>query len=92
MFDRRKPVPGLRDVRKYAVKVGGGENHRIGLSDQILIKENHIASAGSITLSIQVARQKHPTIKVEVETFTKPRKHPTLNRTSSCSTILTSMH
>ena len=73
LFDTRKTIPGLRDAQKYAVKVGGGENHRIGLFDQILIKENHIAAAGSITQAIQVARQMHPTIKVqvEVETFTE---------------------
>lgn len=70
LFDTRKTVPGLRDAQKYAVKVGGGENHRIGLFDQILIKENHIAAAGSITQAIQVARQMHPTIKVQVEVET----------------------
>ena len=73
LFDTRKTIPGLRDAQKYAVKVGGGENHRIGLFDQILIKENHIAAAGSITQAIQAARQLHPTVKiqVEVETFTE---------------------
>jgi nicotinate-nucleotide pyrophosphorylase (carboxylating) len=70
LFDTRKTIPGLRDAQKYAVKVGGGENHRIGLFDQILIKENHIAAAGSITQAIQVARQMHPTIKVQVEVET----------------------
>jgi nicotinate-nucleotide pyrophosphorylase (carboxylating) len=70
VFDTRKTIPGLRDAQKYAVKVGGGDNHRIGLFDQILIKENHIASAGSITQAIQAARQMHPTIKVQVEVET----------------------
>ena len=70
VFDTRKTIPGLRDAQKYAVKVGGGDNHRIGLFDQILIKEKHIASAGSITQAIQAARQMHPTIKVQVEVET----------------------
>ena len=70
VFDTSKTIPGLRDAQKYAVKVGGGDNHRIGLFDQILIKENHIASAGSITQAIQAARQMHPTIKVQVEVET----------------------
>ena len=70
IFDTRKTIPGLRDAQKYAVEVGGGDNHRIGLFDQILIKENHIASAGSITRAIQAAREMHPTIKVEVEVET----------------------
>ena len=70
VFDTRKTIPGLRDAQKYAVKVGGGDNHRIGLFDQILIKENHIASAGSITQAIHAARQMHPTIKVQVEVET----------------------
>jgi len=70
LFDTRKTIPGLRDAQKYAVKVGGGENHRIGLFDQILIKENHIAAAGSITQAIQAARQLHPMVKVQVEVET----------------------
>ena len=71
IFHTHKTIPDLRDAQKFAVKVDGGENHRIGLFDQIFIKENHIASAGSITQAIQVARQMYPTIKVqfEVETF-----------------------
>ena len=94
VFDTRKTIPGLSDAQKYAVKVGGGDNHRIGLFDKKLIKENHIESAGGITQAIQAARQMHPTIKVQVES--KPlwtsRKHSTLNRTSLCLIILTSTH
>jgi nicotinate-nucleotide pyrophosphorylase (carboxylating) len=70
LFDTRKTLPGLRDAQKYAVKVGGGENHRIGLFDQILIKENHIAASGSITQAIQTARRLHPNVKVQVEVET----------------------
>ena len=70
LFDTRKTLPGLRDAQKYAVKVGGGENHRIGLFDQILIKENHIAASGSITQAIKTARRLHPNVKVQVEVET----------------------
>ena len=70
LFDTRKTIPGLRDAQKYAVKVGGGENHRIGLFDQILIKENHIATSQSITQAIQSARRLHPRVKVQVEVET----------------------
>jgi nicotinate-nucleotide pyrophosphorylase (carboxylating) len=76
LFDTRKTIPGLRDAQKYAVKVGGGSNHRIGLFDQVLIKENHIAAAGSITDAVQSARALHPSIRVqvEVENFTELRE------------------
>lgn len=68
ILDTRKTLPGLRTAQKYAVRCGGGANHRIGLFDQILIKENHIAAAGSISAAVRHARALHPDIKVEVET------------------------
>jgi nicotinate-nucleotide pyrophosphorylase (carboxylating) len=68
ILDTRKTLPGLRTAQKYAVRCGGGTNHRIGLFDQILIKENHIAAAGSISAAVGHARAQHPGIKVEVET------------------------
>jgi nicotinate-nucleotide pyrophosphorylase (carboxylating) len=68
ILDTRKTLPGLRTAQKYAVLCGGGSNHRIGLYDRVLIKENHIMAAGSITAAIQQARQLHPGILVEVET------------------------
>ena len=58
ILDTRKTVPGLRTAQKYAVRCGGADNHRMGLFDQILIKENHIAAAGSITAAIAAARAK----------------------------------
>jgi len=70
ILDTRKTLPGFRLAQKYAVSCGGGKNHRIGLYDMILIKENHIMAAGSITKAIQNARQLHPGIKIEVETET----------------------
>lgn len=68
VLDTRKTLPGLRNAQKYAVQCGGGTNHRIGLYDRVLIKENHIMSAGSITAAITQARQLHPHLLVEVET------------------------
>lgn len=67
ILDTRKTLPGLRHAQKYAVRIGGGENHRIGLFDAVLIKENHIAAAGSLTAAVATARQLHPSIMVEVE-------------------------
>ncbi len=67
VLDTRKTIPGLRYAQKYAVRVGGGVNHRIGLFDAILIKENHIAVAGSIALAIQNARKIAPNVLLEIE-------------------------
>jgi nicotinate-nucleotide pyrophosphorylase (carboxylating) len=67
ILDTRKTVPGLRLAQKYAVRCGGGYNHRIGLYDAILIKENHIIAAGSITAAVQAARRLHPNLLLEVE-------------------------
>lgn len=67
LLDTRKTLPGLRSAQKYAVRIGGAQNHRMGLYDQFLIKENHIMAAGDITKAIKQARQNHPVIKVEVE-------------------------
>ncbi len=68
LLDTRKTLPGLRFAQKYAVTVGGGKNHRIGLFDAFLIKENHIAAAGSIAAAVAAARQNFPGRPVEVET------------------------
>jgi nicotinate-nucleotide pyrophosphorylase (carboxylating) len=67
LLDTRKTIPGLRTAQKYAVRVGGGENHRMGLFDGILIKENHIAAAGSIALAVTAAKRTAGRIPVEVE-------------------------
>jgi nicotinate-nucleotide pyrophosphorylase (carboxylating) len=69
LLDTRKTIPGLRSAQKYAVKCGGGVNHRIGLFDAFLIKENHIAACGGIEKSIQTARKNHPNKTVEVESI-----------------------
>lgn len=66
--DTRKTTPGLRVIEKYAVKVGGGTNHRFNLADGILIKDNHIVAAGSISEAVKAARENAPhTLKIEVE-------------------------
>jgi nicotinate-nucleotide pyrophosphorylase (carboxylating) len=67
VLDTRKTLPGLRTAQKYAVRCGGGDNYRIGLYDRVLIKENHIAAAGSISGAIATARRLAPGITVEVE-------------------------
>ncbi len=67
ILDTRKTVPGLRLAQKYAVRCGGGHNHRVGLFDAILIKENHIKSAGSITKALDAARDVDAGVLVEVE-------------------------
>ncbi len=67
ILDTRKTIPGLRKAQKYAVFCGGGTNHRIGLYDMILIKENHIASCGSITTALTQARQNSQGCEIEIE-------------------------
>jgi len=67
VLDTRKTLPGLRMAQKYAVRCGGASNHRIGLFDAILVKENHIAAAGSITAAVQQALQRYPGLLLEVE-------------------------
>ncbi len=76
VLDTRKTLPGLRLAQKYAVRVGGGRNHRIGLFDAVLIKENHIAAAGSIAAAVQRARALHPglLVETEVENFSELRE------------------
>ena len=76
ILDTRKTLPGLRLAQKYAVRVGGGVNHRIGLYDAVMLKENHIRAAGSLTAAIRAARAMHPTLPliVEVESIAQLRE------------------
>lgn len=76
ILDTRKTLPGLRLAQKYAVRCGGGENHRIGLFDMILLKENHIRTAGGIAAAVAAARALHPELPlvVEVETLDELRQ------------------
>jgi len=68
VIDTRKTTPLLRALEKYAVQAGGCGNHRTGLYDMILIKENHLRAAGSITVAVERARAAYPSLKIEVET------------------------
>ena len=70
ILDTRKTVPGLRLAQKYAVRIGGGTNHRIGLYDGILVKENHIVAAGGITAAVRRAREQASKVLLEVEVET----------------------
>ncbi|MDA0824157.1 MAG: carboxylating nicotinate-nucleotide diphosphorylase [Proteobacteria bacterium] len=72
LLDTRKTIPGLRSAQKYAVLCGGGRNHRIGLFDAILIKENHIEAAGSIENAIKQMRAQFPAIPIEIEVESLP--------------------
>lgn len=67
LLDTRKTIPGLRTAQKYAVRIGGGHNHRMGLFDGILIKENHIMAAGSIAAAVAAAKRGSAQVPVEVE-------------------------
>src|SRR6478736_2539731 len=71
ILDTRKTIPGLRVAQKYAVRVGGGTNHRMGLFDAVMLKENHVRAAGSLTAAIRIARTAQPALPliVEVETL-----------------------
>jgi nicotinate-nucleotide pyrophosphorylase (carboxylating) len=71
ILDTRKTIPGLRIAQKYAVRCGGGVNHRIGLFDAVMLKENHVRAAGSLSAAIRSARAMHPLLPliVEVETL-----------------------
>ena len=75
ILDTRKTLPGLRSAQKYAVRCGGGENHRLGLYDMVLIKENHIAAAGSIGAAVGAARSSAAVpVEVEVESLEQLRQ------------------
>ncbi|WP_058835275.1 carboxylating nicotinate-nucleotide diphosphorylase [Luteimonas abyssi] len=76
ILDTRKTLPGLRLAQKYAVRAGGGENHRIGLYDAVMLKENHVRVAGSVTAAIAAARAHAPNLPliVEVETLDQLRE------------------
>lgn len=77
ILDTRKTLPGLRAAQKYAVTCGGGHNHRMGLHDAVLIKENHIAAAGSVTAALRHARALAPAemvVEIEVENLKQLRE------------------
>ena len=79
ILDTRKTIPGLRQAQKYAIRVGGCNNHRSGLYDGILIKENHIAAAGSISKAVRDASTANPDVMVEVEVENDEQLHQALD-------------
>ncbi len=80
IVDTRKTTPGMRVIEKYAVRVGGGSNHRFNLADGVLIKDNHIVAAGGITPAVKAAKRHAPhTIKVEVEVETEAQLREALD-------------
>jgi nicotinate-nucleotide pyrophosphorylase (carboxylating) len=86
ILDTRKTLPGLRLAQKYAVRAGGGSNHRIGLFDAVMLKENHVRVAGSIGAAIARARELHPDKPLIVEVETLDQLHDALQ--SGCERIL----
>ncbi len=79
ILDTRKTIPGLRLAQKYAVRCGGGENHRLGLYDAVLIKENHIAACGSISVAVANIRLLDPSLEIEVEVESMSELQEALN-------------
>lgn len=86
ILDTRKTIPGLRLAQKYAVRVGGGDNHRIGLFDAVMLKENHIRAAGSLPLAARQARTQYPNLPLIIEVETLDELRQALQ--SDCSRIL----
>lgn len=86
ILDTRKTIPGLRLAQKYAVRVGGGDNHRIGLFDAVMLKENHIRAAGSLPLAARQARTQYPNLPLIIEVETLDELRQALQ--SDCNRIL----
>ena len=80
LLDTRKTTPNMRPFEKYAVTVGGGKNHRYNLSDGVLLKDNHIGAAGSVTKAVEMARAYAPFVrKIEIETETLSQVQEAVN-------------
>lgn len=86
ILDTRKTIPGLRIAQKYAVRVGGGRNHRIGLYDAVMLKENHIRAYGSLAGAVAAARTQSPALPLIVEVETLAQLHEALD--AGCTRIL----
>ena len=86
VLDTRKTIPGLRQAQKYAVRVGGGVNHRMGLYDAVMLKENHIHAAGSLTAAAAHAKTKFPRLPLIIEVESLTQLHEALN--TACTRIL----
>ena len=86
ILDTRKTLPGLRQAQKYAVRAGGGDNHRMALFDSVMLKENHIRAFGSVAAAIHRARELHPTLPLIVEVETLAQLHDALE--TGCTRVL----
>ncbi len=86
ILDTRKTIPGLRMAQKYAVRMGGGHNHRIGLFDAVMLKENHIRAFGSLAAAAQAAKSRHPDLPLIIEVETLAQLREALG--SGCTRIL----
>ena len=86
ILDTRKTIPGLRQAQKYAVRMGGGGNHRMALFDAVMLKENHIRAFGSVAAAIQRARELHPALPLIVEVETLAQLHEAL--ATGCTRVL----
>jgi nicotinate-nucleotide pyrophosphorylase (carboxylating) len=86
ILDTRKTIPGLRLAQKYAVRVGGGHNHRIGLYDTVMLKENHLRAHGSLRGAVAAAREHYPALPLIVEVETLAQLHEALD--AGCTRIL----
>jgi nicotinate-nucleotide pyrophosphorylase (carboxylating) len=86
VLDTRKTLPGLRQAQKYAVRAGGGMNHRMGLYDTVMLKENHIHAAGSIAAAAAIARESYPTLPLVIEVETLDELDQALS--TDCTRIL----
>lgn len=91
ILDTRKTLPAYRTLQKHAVKMGGGKNHRMGLYDAILIKDNHIATAGSIANALNAAKEQNPNIKIEIEVDTLKQLQEVLDNGNASIVLLDNM-
>lgn len=91
ILDTRKTLPGWRILQKHAVKMGGGQNHRMGLYDMVLIKDNHIAAAGGIPPALDRVRAANPEVKIEIEVDTLDQLQEVLNHGTAEIVLLDNM-
>jgi nicotinate-nucleotide pyrophosphorylase (carboxylating) len=91
ILDTRKTLPGYRRLQKHAVKMGGGDNHRMGLYDAILIKDNHIAAAGGITAALNSAKENYPDTSIEIEVDTLAQLQEVLDHGGADIVLLDNM-
>lgn len=92
ILDTRKTLPAYRTLQKHAVKMGGGHNHRMGLHDAVLIKDNHIAAVGGITNALNAAKDNHPDKKIEIEVDTLEQLQEVIDNGNADIVLLDNMN